>query len=78
MLKIKEEVDLKELEKFGFKKYEYTHLLVYRKKEHDFPTIDIRNRRYEILDLCSLTYNLTFDLIEAKILEKERKRDGRI
>ena len=32
MLKIKEEVDLKELEKFGFKKYEYTHLLVYRKK----------------------------------------------
>lgn len=78
MLKIKEEVDLKELEKFGFKKYEYTHLLVYRKKEHDYATIDIRDRRYEILDLCSLTYNLTFDLIEAKILEKERKRDGRI
>ena len=32
MLKIKDSVDLKELEKFGFKKYEYTHLLVYRKK----------------------------------------------
>ena len=70
MLKIKDCVDLKELEKFGFKKYEYTHLLLYRKQEHDFATIDIRNRRYEILDLCSLTYNLTFDLIEAKILEK--------
>ena len=70
MLKIKDSVDLKELEKFGFKKYEYTHLLVYRKEEHDFAAIDIRNRRYEILDLCSLTYNLTFDLIETKILEK--------
>lgn len=70
MLKIKDSVDLRELEKLGFKKYEYTHLLVYRRKEHDFATIDMRNRRYEILDLCSLTYNLTFDLIEANILEK--------
>ena len=70
MLKIKDSVDLKELEKFGFKKYEYTHLLVYRKQEHDFAAIDIRDRRYEILDLCSLTYNLTFDLIKANILEK--------
>ena len=70
MLKIKDSVDLKELEEIGFKKYEYTHLLVYRKQEHDFAAIDIRNRRYEILDLCSLTYNLTFDLIEVNILEK--------
>lgn len=70
MLKIKNSIDLNNLENYGFKKYEYTHLLVYRKKEHDFATIDIRNRRYEILDLCSLTYNLTFDLIETKILEK--------
>lgn len=70
MLKIKNSIDLNDLASCGFKKYEYTHLLVYRKKEHDFATIDIRNRRYEILDLCSLTYNLTFDLIEAKILEK--------
>ena len=69
MLKIKNSIDLNDLASCGFKKYEYTHLLVYRKK-HDFATIDIRNRRYEILDLCSLTYNLTFDLIEAKILEK--------
>ena len=70
MLKIKNSIDLNNLENYGFKKYEYTHLLVYRKKEHDFATIDIRNRRYEILDLCSLTYNLTFDLIEANILEE--------
>lgn len=32
MLKIRDDVDLKELEKFGFRKYEYTHLLVLRKK----------------------------------------------
>ncbi len=33
MLKIRDDVDLKELEKFGFRKYEYTHLLVLRKKD---------------------------------------------
>ncbi len=70
MLKIRDDVDLKELEKFEFRKYEYTHLLVLRKKEHDFASIDIRNRRYEILDLCNLTYNLTYDLIKAKLLEQ--------
>lgn len=70
MLKIRDDLDLNDLASCGFKKYEYTHLLVYRKEEHDFAVIDIRNRRYEILDLCSLTYNLTFDLIEGKILEK--------
>lgn len=70
MLKIKDDVDLKELEKFGFKKNEYLHLLVYRKEEHDFACIDIRNKNYEILDLCNLTYNLTYDLIQARISRK--------
>lgn len=70
MLKIKDNVDLKELEKFGFKQYEYTHLLVLRKDEHDFAGIDIRDRRYEILDLCNLTYNLIYDLIQAGLVEK--------
>ena len=40
MLKIRDDVDLKELEKFGFRKYEYTHLLVLRKEEHDFASLD--------------------------------------
>lgn len=71
MLKIKDDVDLKELEKFEFRKHEYTHLLVLRKEEHDFASIDIRNRRYEILDLCNLTYNLTYDLIKADLVVKE-------
>lgn len=71
MLKIKNDVNLKELEKFGFKKSEYTHLLVLRKEEHDFACIDIRNKNYEILDLCNLTYNLTYDLIKAGLVEKE-------
>ena len=71
MLKIREALDLKELENFGFRKYEYTHLIVLRKEEHDFVSIDIRNRRYEILDLCNLTYNLTYDLIKANLVVKE-------
>ena len=70
-LRIRDDVDLKELEKFEFRKYEYTHLLVLRKEEHDFASIDIRNRRYEILDLCNLTYNLTYDLIQANLVVKE-------
>lgn len=71
MLKIRDAVDLKELEKYGFKKYEYTHLLVLRKKEHDFACIDIRNKRYEILDICNLTYNITYDLIKANLVIEE-------
>jgi glutathione peroxidase-family protein len=71
MLKIRDDVNLKELEKYGFKKYEYTHLLVLRKEEHDFACIDIRNKRYEILDICNLTYNITYDLIKANLVVKE-------
>lgn len=71
MLRIKDNVDLKELEKFGFKKNEYTHLLVLRKEEHDFACIDTRNKNYEILDLCNLTYNLSYDLIQSGLVEKE-------
>lgn len=70
MLKIKDDVDLKELERFNFKKNEYTHLLILRKDEHDFASIDIRDKKYEILDLCNLTYNLTYDLIQAELVEK--------
>ena len=70
MLEIKDSVDLKELEKFGFKKNKYTHLLVLREDEHDFASIDIRNGIYEILDLCNKTYNLTYDLIQVGVLQK--------
>ena len=71
MLKIRYDVDLKELEKFESRKYERTHLLLLRKENHDFASIDIRNRRYEILDLCNLTYNLTYDLIKTNLVVKE-------
>lgn len=70
MLKIKDDVDLKELEKLNFKKYEATHLLYFRKNNHDFACVDIRDKKYEILDLCNLTYNLTYDLIQAELLKK--------
>lgn len=69
MLRIKED-KMNELERFGFKKYEYTHLLVLRKDNHDFAFVDIRDKRYEILDLCSLTYNITYDLIKADMVER--------
>lgn len=70
MLKIKDDVDLKELGRFGFKKNEHTHLLVLREDEHDFASIDVRNGIYEILDLCNKTYNLTYDLIQAGLVKK--------
>lgn len=70
MLKIKDNLDLKELEKFEFKKFECTHLLVLRKDNHDFACVDIRDRKYEIFDLCNLTYNLTYDLIQKDLVEK--------
>lgn len=72
MLKIREDIDLKELEKFGFKKYEYIHLLMFKKDNHEFASINISDRKYEIWDLCNLTYNLTYDLIQAGLLTKEK------
>ena len=73
MLRIKKEVKLEKLEEFGFKNYEYINLLILRKNEHDFASIDKRNKQYEILDLCNLTYNLTYDLITAGIVEKVKE-----
>lgn len=70
MLRIKKEVKLEKLEEFGFKNYEYINLLILRKNEHDFASIDKRNKQYEILDLCNLTYNLTYDLINLGYVEK--------
>lgn len=77
MLKIRDDVDLEELEKIGFKKYKYTHLLCLRKENHNLACIDIRDRKYEILDLCNLTYNVTYDLIQAKLIEKINQEELR-
>lgn len=71
MLKIRDNIDLKELEKFGFGKYKCTHLLLLRKNNNNYACVDIRNKYYEILDLCNLTYNLTYDLIQAGLVTKE-------
>ena len=73
MLRIKKEVKLEKLEEFGFKNYEYINLLILRKNEHDFASIDKRNKQYEILDLCNLTYNLTYDLINLGYVEKVKE-----
>lgn len=68
-----EKIELEKLEKFEFKNYEYINLLILRKNEHDFASIDKRNKQYEILDLCNLTYNLTYDLIKLGYIEKEEE-----
>lgn len=70
MLKVNDNIRLEKLQKYDFRKYESTHLLYLRKHEHDYACIDIRNRKYEILDLCNLTYNLTYDLIKENVIEK--------
>ena len=70
MLKIKDNVDLKELEKFGFHKtkmYFNKKLVdVYDTEDGDL-TIRCDNRR---LICYNMVYNLLFDLIQAGLVEK--------
>ena len=76
MLKIKDNVDLKELEKFGFRYFDSVGQYQYSERNIDGATyiyVNIWNRRilyrqdktYDTLCLLKL-----FDLIEAKLVEK--------
>lgn len=77
MLKIKDNVDLKELEKFGLEYYE-----PFKRYEHDYASryslgikIDIKDRLIEISggefeDYDDNTTNILYDLIQADIVEK--------
>ena len=83
MLKIKDSVDLKELEKFGFIKCDYgDKSLVYEHKEMSektFQWILINNKRE--IDLSCEFYdtsldilqNVLFDLIQAGLVEKVKE-----
>lgn len=76
MLKIKDSVDLKELEKFGFKYFDSVGQFKYCERNIDGATyiyVNVWNRRilyrqdkpYDALCLLKL-----FELIEAKLVEK--------
>ena len=77
MLKIKDNVDLKELEKYGFKpitivgqtKYQY----VKRIGEHDLYNLKIANdrtMRFNITSVHNELPNVIYDLITADLVEK--------
>jgi len=73
MLRIKDNVDLKELEKFGFKEINYAYMIVY-KYENDYCNIIIGPDR--IIHLNHFTVNNTsgldiiYNLIKADLVEK--------
>jgi len=76
MLKIKDDVDLKELEKFGFKPNyvfrEYTKK-VYLKNDNDDKNVYVINGITRVIELSRLDDELDdtlYDLIQAGLVEK--------
>ena len=77
MLKIKDNVDLKELEKFGFKKEEYYYTVKFDYKyykvnvmvELDRRCIIIQNDYYDS-DYACYVPDVIYDLIQAGLVEK--------
>lgn len=68
MLKIKDSVNLKELEKYGFKKkYYYNAICIIRDDgEHDI-FFDLKTRK---LLFINYGYDVLYDLIKADLVEK--------
>lgn len=83
MLKIKDSVDLKELEKFGFEKYSFANCYVKNiSDKYDESTLLIKKDNKEIIiehyqneygstDICNL--DILYDLIQAGLVEKYNK-----
>ena len=76
MLKIKDNVNLKELEKFGFKNGIYTRIVndriaykVYITSTHHY----IQIRCFECFVIAESLQVLLFDLIQAGLVEKVRE-----
>ena len=69
MLKIKEEVDLKELKKFGFKKDEEQQYMI---KDLDIFVGTDENEKELVLDFGfnNENINVLYDLIQAGLVEK--------
>lgn len=87
MLKIKDNVDLKELEKFGFKIHEWAEQSYYFMKEYCYDycnvyiTINIKTRKLimEIDDeafsceVGTILLGVLYDLIQAGLVEKVKE-----
>ncbi len=78
MLKIKDNVDLKELEKLGFKKVTYINGDIYEFTRHRY-NHNIRNvivsttdriLHYNIMSVHNELDDIVFDLIKANMVEK--------
>lgn len=71
MLKIKDEVSLKQLEKYGFKKkYYYNAICIIREdRQHDI-FFDLKTRK---LLFCNFGYDVLFDMIKDGLIEKEEE-----
>jgi hypothetical protein len=71
MLKIRDDVDLKELEKFGFKKKKYDnvkHYVLEKENKNQDMVFDTENRQ---LCFCNWGYDTLYDLIKANLVVKE-------
>jgi hypothetical protein len=75
MLRIKKDVDLKELEKFGFK-YNKRDDKFYLKNKFNFSIAEILpdnwqgERNIGIYDTSTLAIDILYDLIQANLVEK--------
>ena len=83
MLKIKPNVELKELEKFGFKKYEDGEYSSYPKTKKENTEIIIEKDRYISINpygendiIKNSLLDTLYDLIKADIVEKEEDNNG--
>lgn len=68
-LKIKESVDLKELEKFGFKKKYYYNAYVLENENKNTKQdimFDLKNRK---LLFCNCAYDVLYELIKTGLIE---------
>ena len=68
MLKIKDDVDLKELEKFGFKKKYYYNATVLESEDNKQDILfDLKTKK---MLFCNFGYDILYDLIKADLVEK--------
>ena len=77
MLKIKDNIDLKELEKYGFEKDGYNYyydFIPYKENEGQYILFDVKEKKL-YLNYIDIYYfdeatNILYDLIKADLVEK--------
>ena len=73
MLKIKDEINLKELEKYGFKEEKWycsTHNETIHVFTREAFSIDVNTKYFTFLNIDFCGLDLLFDLIQAGLVEK--------